>query len=41
MKDLGIDLESVKLSDLGRAKKVKITSEETIVVGGIRLRTLF
>jgi chaperonin GroEL len=33
-KDLGIDLESVKLSDLGRAKKVKITSEETILVGG-------
>src|SRR5688500_10782468 len=33
-KDLGIDLESVKLSDLGRAKKVKITSEDTIMVGG-------
>ncbi len=33
-KDLGIDLESVKLSDLGRAKKVRITSEETIIVGG-------
>lgn len=33
-KDLGIDLESVKLSDLGRCKKIKITSEETIMVGG-------
>ncbi len=33
-KDLGIDLESVGLKDLGRAKKVKITSEETIIVGG-------
>ncbi|MEZ6112678.1 MAG: chaperonin GroEL [Pirellulaceae bacterium] len=33
-KDLGIDLESVKLSDLGRAKKIKITSEETIIVSG-------
>ena len=33
-KDLGIDLESVKLTDLGRAKKVKITSEETVIVGG-------
>jgi len=33
-KDLGIDLESVKLSDLGRAKKIHITSEETIVIGG-------
>ncbi len=33
-KDLGIDLESVKLSDLGRAKKVRITSDETMIVGG-------
>jgi len=33
-KDLGIELESVKLTDLGRAKKVKITSEHTIIVGG-------
>jgi chaperonin GroEL len=33
-KDLGIELESVKLSDLGRAKKIKITSENTIIVGG-------
>ncbi len=33
-KDLGIDLESVKLSDLGRAKKVIITSEETVIIGG-------
>ena len=33
-KDLGIDLESVKLTDLGRAKKVRITSENTTIVGG-------
>jgi chaperonin GroEL len=33
-KDLGIDLESVKVSDLGRAKKVRITSEATTIVGG-------
>ncbi len=33
-KDLGIELESVKLSDLGRAKKVRITAEETTFVGG-------
>lgn len=33
-KDLGIDLESVKVSDLGRAKKIRITSEATTVVGG-------
>ncbi len=33
-KDLGIPLDSVKLSDLGRAKKLIITSEETTVVSG-------
>jgi chaperonin GroEL len=33
-KDLGIELESVKLTDLGVAKKVKVTSEETVIVGG-------
>ena len=33
-KDLGIDLESVKLSDLGRVRKVNITSENTTIVGG-------
>jgi len=33
-KDLGIDLESVKMSDLGKAKKVRITSEATTIVGG-------
>ncbi|MCD0458560.1 chaperonin GroEL [Roseiconus lacunae] len=33
-KDLGIDLESVKLKDLGRAKKVRITSDTTTIVGG-------
>ncbi|MGY8769858.1 MAG: chaperonin GroEL [Pirellulales bacterium] len=33
-KDLGIDLESVKLSDLGRAKKVKLTADNTVIVSG-------
>jgi chaperonin GroEL len=33
-KDLGIELESVKLSDLGKCKKVIITSEETTIVSG-------
>ena len=33
-KDLGIDLESVQLSDLGVCKKVRITSEDTVMVGG-------
>jgi len=33
-KDLGIELESVKLTDLGRAKKIKITAEDTIIIGG-------
>ena len=33
-KDLGIDLESVQMKDLGRAKKVRITSESTTIVGG-------
>ncbi len=33
-KDLGIDLENVPLSDLGRAKKVTIDSENTTIVEG-------
>ncbi len=33
-KDLGIELESVKLSVLGRARKVIVTAEETTIVGG-------
>ncbi len=33
-KDLGVDLENIKLSDLGRAKKIRITSEETTIVSG-------
>ncbi len=33
-KDLGIDLESTKLSDLGRAKKIKITADDTVIIGG-------
>src|SRR5437763_9317032 len=33
-KDLGIDLESVQLADLGRARKVTIDSENTTIVEG-------
>src|SRR5262249_45340061 len=33
-KDLGIALDAVKLSDLGKAKKVTIDAENTTVVGG-------
>ena len=33
-KDLGVDLESVQVKDLGTAKKVTITSESTTIVGG-------
>jgi chaperonin GroEL len=33
-KDLGIQLEAIKLSDLGKAKKFHITSENTTVVSG-------
>ena len=33
-KDLGISLEAVKISDLGTAKKVTITSDDTTIVGG-------
>jgi len=38
-KDLGIELESVSLKDLGRAKKVKVTSEHTIIVSGAGKKT--
>ncbi|MBO7725584.1 MAG: chaperonin GroEL, partial [Thermoguttaceae bacterium] len=33
-KDLGIKLDAVKLSDLGRAKKITVTSDSTTIVGG-------
>ncbi len=33
-KDLGIDLENIQLSDLGRAKKITISSENTTIVEG-------
>src|SRR5580658_2373637 len=33
-KDLGIELDSVQLTDLGRAKKVTISSENTTIVEG-------
>ncbi len=33
-KDLGIKLDGVKLSDLGQAKKVIITNDNTTIVGG-------
>ena len=32
--DLGIKLENVKIEDLGRAKKVTITKDNTILIGG-------
>jgi chaperonin GroEL len=33
-KDLGVTLDSVKLSDLGMAKKVTITADNTTIIGG-------
>ncbi|MDR3197939.1 MAG: chaperonin GroEL [Planctomycetaceae bacterium] len=33
-KDLGVQLDAVKLSDLGRCKKITVTSENTTMVGG-------
>lgn len=33
-KDLGINLESVKLSDLGQAKKIIVSADDTTIVGG-------
>ncbi len=33
-KDLGIKLDGVKLSDLGKAKKITVSSDNTIVIGG-------
>ena len=33
-KDLGIDLEKMELNDLGRAKKITVTSEETTLIKG-------
>ncbi len=33
-KDLGVQLEAVKLSDLGKVKKVTMTADETVIVGG-------
>jgi chaperonin GroEL len=33
-KDLGVTLESVKLSDLGGAKKVIVTADDTTIIGG-------
>src|SRR5438552_5686776 len=34
-KDLGIQLENVKLTDLGRAKKVKVDAENTTITEGV------
>jgi len=34
-KDLGIDLESVGIADLGRAKKVRIDNDNTTIVEGV------
>ncbi len=33
-KDLGINLESIKISDLGTAKKIIVTTDDTTMVGG-------
>ena len=33
-KDIGIELDKVEIDDLGRAKKVRITSEDTTIVEG-------
>ncbi len=38
-KDLGIELEKVELSDLGRARKITINSENTTIVGGAGSKT--
>ena len=34
LKDLGVSLESVKLSDLGTAKKVTVDADDTTIIGG-------
>jgi len=34
MKDLGVELDQVRLKDLGTCKKIVITSENTTIVGG-------
>jgi chaperonin GroEL len=34
MEELGIDLESLSINDLGRAKKVSVTKDETTIVEG-------
>ncbi|MFG0330301.1 MAG: chaperonin GroEL [Phycisphaerales bacterium] len=34
MEELGIDLEKLELSDLGRAKKITVTKDETTIVEG-------
>jgi len=38
-KDLGVQLEAVKMSDLGKCKKVTISSENTTMVGGAGKKT--
>jgi len=34
MKDLGVDLESVSIKDLGQSKKVRVTADNTTIVEG-------
>jgi chaperonin GroEL len=34
MKDLGIDLESVSMKDLGQAKKVRVDANDTVIIEG-------
>ncbi len=38
-KDLGVQLEAVKMTDLGRCKKITISSENTTMVGGAGKKT--
>ena len=38
-KDLGISLDAVKRSDLGRVKKITISTDETTMVGGAGKKT--
>ena len=35
MKDLGIDLEKVSISDLGRAKRIRIDANDTTIIEGV------
>lgn len=38
-KDLGVKIDAIQVSDLGKAKKVLVTSENTTIVGGAGLKS--